>query len=49
MLVVQRVYLTPAAWDQEERIEVAYGTERWCFSCRSTYPHRLEGSDDLEL
>ena len=49
VLAVHRVYVTPAAWDVEERIEVLDGTERWCPSCRSTYPHKLEGADELEL
>ena len=49
LAVVHRVYVTPAAWDAEERIEVVDGTERWCASCRSTYPHQLEGDDELQL
>lgn len=36
---VHRIYLTPEAWDQEERAEVLVEIERWCFPCRSSYPH----------
>ena len=49
MLAVHRVYVTPAAWDTDERIDVVADVERWCPSCRSTYPHQLDGSDELEL
>ncbi len=37
---VQRVYVTPAAWDTEEKVELA-GFEWWCFACRTHYPHTL--------
>jgi hypothetical protein len=37
---VRRVYVTPAAWDTEERVEVIDGTELWCFPCRASYPHQ---------
>jgi hypothetical protein len=37
---VHRVYVTPEAWDTEERIEVVDEVERWCFPCRSQYPHQ---------
>lgn len=36
---VHRVYVTPEAWDQEGKEEKQPGTERWCFSCRTHYPH----------
>jgi hypothetical protein len=49
VLAVHRVYLTPAAWDAEERIDVEAGTERWCASCRATYPHQLPGAAEPEL
>ena len=49
MVAVRRVYVTPAAWDAEERIEVVEEVERWCASCRSTYPHQVDGSAELEL
>ena len=37
---VRRVYVTPEAWDTEGKVEVQDGTERWCFSCRTHYPHQ---------
>lgn len=37
---VHRVYLTPAAWDTEEKIEVLDEVEHWCSACRSVYPHQ---------
>src|SRR5579885_3149192 len=45
---VRRVYITPAAWDTEERIEVVTDTEMWCFVCRTHYPHQPVGDDQLE-
>ncbi|HYD08571.1 MAG TPA: hypothetical protein VEA78_00605 [Acidimicrobiales bacterium] len=36
---VHRVYVTPESWDQEGKTEVQPDVERWCFSCRSHYPH----------
>jgi hypothetical protein len=40
LAAVHRVYVTPAAWDTEERIDVLDEVERWCFPCRSQYPHQ---------
>jgi hypothetical protein len=40
LAAVHRVYVTPAAWDTEEKIEVLEEVERWCFPCRSQYPHQ---------
>jgi hypothetical protein len=37
---VRRVYVTPEAWDTQERVEVLDEVERWCFPCRSQYPHQ---------
>jgi hypothetical protein len=37
---VHRVYVTPEAWDTEEKVEVVDEVERWCFPCRSSYPHQ---------
>jgi hypothetical protein len=44
---VHRVYVTPGAWDltsQDEaaadRVDVLDEVERWCFPCRSQYPHQ---------
>jgi hypothetical protein len=35
---VRRYYVTPEAWDTPGKVEPA-GTEWWCFSCRTHYPH----------
>jgi len=40
---VHRVYVTAAAWDTEERVDVVDQVERWCFPCRSQYPHQPLG------
>ena len=40
LVAVHRVYVTPAAWDTEERVDVVDEIERWCFPCRSLYPHQ---------
>lgn len=37
---VRRVYVTPEAWDTEEKIEVVDEVERWCYPCRTHYPHQ---------
>ena len=37
---VHRVYVTPEAWDTEGKVEVVDEVERWCFSCRTHYPHK---------
>jgi hypothetical protein len=36
---VHRIYVTPEAWDTEGKVEVVDEVERWCFPCRSSYPH----------
>jgi len=36
---VHRVYVTPESWDTEGKAEVQADVERWCFSCRTHYPH----------
>mgnify|MGYP003576196710 CR=1 FL=1 len=38
---LHRIYLTPEAWDQEERVDVLDTVEHWCFPWRSSYPHQL--------
>jgi hypothetical protein len=40
---VHRVYVTPASWDNAEpddKVDVLDDVERWCFPCRSMYPHQ---------
>jgi hypothetical protein len=39
-LTVHRVYVTPEAWDTEEKVEILDEVEQWCFACRSHYPHQ---------
>jgi hypothetical protein len=34
------VYLTPADWDREERVEVVPEVEHWCPVCLEHYPHQ---------
>ena len=41
---VRRVYVTPAAWDTEEKVEVVDEVEHWCFPCRTHYPHEEVGA-----
>jgi hypothetical protein len=40
MILVTRLYVVPEAWDTEGSVTEASGTERWCFPCRTHYPHR---------
>lgn len=40
---VRRAYVTPAAWDREERVEIVEEAEAWCGVCREHYPHQLVG------
>lgn len=40
LTLVQRIYVTPEAWDTEEKVEVVDEPERWCFVCQTHYPHR---------
>jgi hypothetical protein len=44
LVVVRRLYVTPETWDQAGRVEVA-GDERWCFVCRTHYPHHELDAD----
>jgi hypothetical protein len=44
VLAVHRVYVTPEAWDTEEKIEVVAEVEHWCYPCRTHYPHQEVGS-----
>ena len=37
---VHRVYVTPADWDREEKVDVVPGVEHWCVPCRTHYPHQ---------
>jgi hypothetical protein len=42
LVLVHRVYVTPETWDEAGSETEVAETERWCFSCRSMYPHRVE-------
>lgn len=42
---VTRVYVTPASWDTEARIQPASGTEWWCSVCLTHYPHEPVNPD----
>jgi hypothetical protein len=41
LLLVRRVYLTPETWDTPASSRTEPGSELWCFSCRSLYPHEV--------
>ncbi len=43
LVAVHRAYITPAAWDEPEVVDVQPGTEQWCFPCRTHYPHEPAG------
>ena len=49
LVEVHRVYVTPETWDTEGKVEVVDEVERWCFVCRSHYPHQPVGASDPEL
>jgi hypothetical protein len=38
-----RHYVTPERWDTPGSVQVVDEVERWCFACRTHYPH--EGVD----
>ncbi len=37
------MYVTPAAWDTEGKVEPAADTEHWCLTCLMHYPHQIVG------
>src|SRR3546814_18732058 len=39
VVAVHRAYLTPAARDTAEKVEVHDDVERWCSPCSTSYPH----------
>jgi hypothetical protein len=41
VVAVRRAYVTPGAWDTEAKVDVLDDVERWCFPCRTHYPHEL--------
>jgi hypothetical protein len=46
LVLVRRVYVVPASWDQPGSETVVEPPELWCISCCSQYPH--ESVDDGE-
>jgi hypothetical protein len=40
LVAVTRLYVVPESWDTAGSVTEADGTERWCFPCRTHYPHR---------
>ena len=36
---VRRTYVTPESWDTPGVSRTLDEIERWCFACRSHYPH----------
>jgi hypothetical protein len=44
LVVVNRLYVVPEAWDTAGSVTKVDATERWCFSCRSLYPHEVAGA-----
>ena len=36
---VRRTYVTPESWDTPSSSRTLDDIERWCFACRSHYPH----------
>jgi hypothetical protein len=44
VVAVHRAYVTPEAWDTEGKVEVLDEVERWCFPCRTHYPHEEVGA-----
>lgn len=43
---VRRLYVVPEAWDTPGSVTEADGTEAWCFTCRSMYPHVAVDEDE---
>jgi hypothetical protein len=36
---VKRMYVVPESWDTAASSQTLDEVERWCFSCRTQYPH----------
>jgi len=39
LVAVHRLYVTPESWDTPGRVDRLEEVERWCFPCRTHYPH----------
>ncbi|MEA3078114.1 MAG: hypothetical protein QOF60_3022 [Actinomycetota bacterium] len=36
---VKRMYVVPESWDTPGSAKTVDEVERWCYSCRTQYPH----------
>lgn len=43
LVAVKRHYVTPERWDTPGGVQVVDEVERWCFACRTHYPHEAVG------
>jgi len=43
LVAVHRLYVVPEAWDTPGSVTRVEEIERWCFPCRSMYPHEVAG------
>lgn len=41
VIAVHRLYVVPEAWDTPGSVTKVADVERWCFPCRSMYPHEV--------
>ena len=39
LAAVRRLYVQPETWDSPGKVTTTEDVERWCFSCRTQYPH----------
>jgi hypothetical protein len=39
LVAVNRLYVTPEAWDTPGKVTRVDEVERWCVSCLTHYPH----------
>jgi hypothetical protein len=45
LVLVNRLYVMPEAWDTPGSVTRVAEAELWCFSCRSQYPHEVFEGD----
>ena len=41
LVEVHRVYVVPESWDTPGSEKTLTEVERWCFACRTHYPHEV--------
>jgi hypothetical protein len=46
LVIVNRVYVVPEAWDTPGSSSRQDEAELWCFACRSMYPHDVAEDTD---